>query len=305
MNKVSIWVSALRLRTLPLAAASIIVGAGLAIHDHVFNPVIFILALITALLLQILSNLANDYGDAKTGADNESRIGPERAMQTGLITAAQMKMAISVTAVVAFLSGVILLFIALKGDVFSWLLFLSFGLLAIFAAITYTMGKLPYGYRAMGDIAVFLFFGLLGVLGSYYLYNISFEWVNVLPAISIGLLSAAVLNINNIRDMDTDKESNKTTLVVLFGRQAAFKYQLFLVLTAPILTTLYFYLSPQTEIWQYVFLIILSPFIKSLNALKAAISLNEKEGAIYNEQLKNMSISTFVFSLLFILILIP
>lgn len=297
--------SALRLRTLPLAAASIIVGAGLAINNGIFNPVIFVFSLLTALLLQILSNLANDYGDAKTGADNQNRVGPQRAMQTGEITALSMKKAIILFAITSFVSGVILLSISIKVDMFSWLLFLGLGLLAIFAAITYTMGKLPYGYRAMGDVAVFLFFGLLGVLGSYYLYDLSFDVVNVLPAISVGFLSAAVLNINNMRDMDTDKTSNKITLVVLFGRDWAFKYQLLLVLSAPTLTAVYFYLSPQTESWQYVFLIILSPFIKSLYAIKEAVSLNENDGEAYNAQLKNMSISTFVFSLLLILILIP
>ena len=305
MSKLSVWVSALRLRTLPLAAASIIVGAGLAINNGVFNPLVFSLSLLTALLLQILSNLANDYGDAKTGADNQDRIGPQRAMQTGVITAKSMKNAIVLVAIISFISGVILLSVSLKGDVFSWLLFLGFGLLAIFAAITYTMGKLPYGYRAMGDVAVFLFFGLLGVLGSYYLYDLSFNIVNILPAISIGFLSASVLNINNMRDMETDKASNKITLVVLFGREWAFKYQLFLVIKAPILMALYFYLSPNTENWQYVFLIILSPFIKSLHAIKETIASKESDGESYNAQLKNMSISTFVFSLLFILVLIP
>ena len=305
MNNFSVWVSALRLRTLPLAAASILVGAGIAINNDVFNSIIFAFSLLTALLLQILSNLANDYGDAKTGADNQDRVGPQRAMQTGKITNQSMKKAIILLAVISFTSGVLLLSLSLKGDMFSWLLFLSFGLLAIFAAITYTMGKLPYGYRAMGDVAVFLFFGLLGVLGSYYLYNLSFNVINCLPAMSIGFLSAAVLNINNMRDMDSDKESNKITLVVLFGRDWAFKYQLFLVLIAPVLTAFYFYLSPQTENWQYVFLIILSPFIKSLHAIKEALSSKINDGVVYNAQLKNMSIATFVFSLLFILVLIP
>ncbi len=267
--------------------------------------VIFVMSLITAMLLQILSNLANDYGDSQSGADNDSRIGPKSVFQKGLICAKDMKKGILIIGVVASISGLLLLSIALKKDLFSWVLFLGLGILTVFAAITYTIGKKPYGYRAMGDIAVFLFFGLVGVLGSYYLYGFFFSWVNVLPAASIGMLSVAVLNINNMRDMDTDKASNKITLVVLFGRNAAFKYQIFLVLTAPLLTAVYFYLRPDTQIWQYVFLVILSPLIRILNAIKGALLLKDNDGEIYNTQLKNMSLATFVFSLFFILMLIP
>jgi len=301
----SVWVKAMRLYSLPLAAASILVGAGLAVNDHSFNLIIFALSLITAMLLQILSNLANDYGDAQSGADNESRIGPKSVFQMGLISAPDMKKAILILGVVASLSGLVLLSTALKKDLFSWFLFLGLGILTLFAAIKYTIGKNPYGYRAKGDIAVFLFFGLVAVLGSYYLYGFLFSWENVLPATSIGLLCVAVLNINNMRDMETDKASNKITLVVLFGRKAAFKYQVFLVLTAPFLTAIYFYLRPNTQLWQYVFLIILSPLIRSLYVLKSVILLKENDGEIYNTLLKNMSLTSFVFSLFFLLMVIP
>jgi len=305
MNNFSIWLSALRLRTLPLAAASIIVGGGIAASQQIFSLSIFLLSLSTALLLQILSNLANDYGDAITGADDENRVGPKRAMQTGTITAASMKVAIIITTLLALLSGISLLAVALSDDIFSWLLFLGLGSAAIIAAITYTMGRLPYGYRALGDIAVFLFFGLLGVVGSFYLYNLSFDWSLLLPASSIGFLSAAVLNINNIRDVKSDSKHNKTTLVVLFGRARAFKYHLFLITAAPLLSCYYLYNLENTQTWQYSFLLAMSPLIKSCCALNSAINDNLYSGDVFNEQLKNTAISSFVFAMLFALVLIP
>ena len=284
----------MRLRTLPLAAASIIVGAGIAVHQQVFNLPIFLLSLTTALLLQILSNLANDFGDAITGADDENRVGPKRAMQSGLITAEAMKFAIVLTIILTLLSGLSLLTLALDGDLFSWLVFLGLGVLAIIAAITYTMGKLPYGYRALGDVAVFIFFGLLGVIGSFYLYALSFDWLLILPAASIGLLSAAVLNINNMRDMENDYKHNKTTLVVLLGRTKAFKYHLCLIMLAPLLAGYYLSSLEGTQTWQYMFLLAMSPLIKSCNALNIAVqgainNLSEEKqkfADVFNEQLK-------------------
>jgi len=165
MNKVSVWISALRLRTLPLAASSIILSAGLALQAQLFNALIFSLALVTALLLQILSNLANDYGDAASGADNAARVGPLRAMQTGLISQASMKKAIILITALCFITGLSLLLVALGSDFKSWLLFLLFGLLAITAAISYTMGKLPYGYYALGDLAGFYLLRFIGGCG--------------------------------------------------------------------------------------------------------------------------------------------
>lgn len=304
MNNFSVWLSALRLRTLPLAAASIIVAAGIAINQQVFNFPVFLLSLSTALLLQILSNLANDYGDALTGADDVNRVGPTRAMQTGEITAQAMKIAIILTTLLTVVSGVSLLVVTLSTDFFSWLLFIGLGLVAIVAAITYTMGKLPYGYRALGDLAVFLFFGLLGVVGSFYLYALSVDWLLLLPASSIGFLSAAVLNINNMRDVENDTKYNKTTLVVLFGREAAFKYHLFLIIAAPLLCSYYLFSLENTQTWQYIFLLAMSPLIKSCSALNSAIGENLQSGDVFNEQLKNTAISTFVFAMLFALVLI-
>lgn len=305
MNTVSVWISALRLQTLLLAVASILLAAGIAVSAQIFNPIIFSLSLSTALLLQILSNLANDYGDTRAGADNENRVGPLRSMQIGLISPNSMKKAILLTILLTLFSGMSLLLVALGNDLYSWILFSLLGLLAITAAVTYTMGKLPYGYHAMGDVAVFLFFGLLGVIGGYYLYDLSFNWSLLLPASSIGLLSSAVLNINNMRDLRSDKVSNKKTLVVLFGRQKAFIYHLFLVFGALFLAVVYLFTLEKMQLWQFVFLLMLSPFIKSSLALAKAIKSDSHKGEVFNEQLKNTVLSSFVFSLLFVLVLIP
>jgi 1,4-dihydroxy-2-naphthoate octaprenyltransferase len=305
MNKVSVWISALRLRTLPLATASILLAAGLAAQAGIFNVLIFSFALLTALLLQILSNLANDYGDAVSGTDNETRVGPTRAMQTGLISQSSMKKAIMLTTALCFISGLCLLVVALGSDLKSWLLFLLFGLLAIAAAISYTMGKVPYGYYALGDLAVFIFFGLLGVVGSYYLYAHTFNWWLLLPACSVGMLSVAVLNINNIRDMYSDQAAHKITLVVLWGRKSAFIYHLFLVLTAPLLAAVYLMNSGTLYYWQFCFLLSLGPLGKSCLSLHHAISNDLRDGDTFNKELKNTALSTFAFSALFALIFIP
>jgi 1,4-dihydroxy-2-naphthoate octaprenyltransferase len=298
-----VWLNALRLRTLPLAAASIIVAGGLAVQYQVFNLNIFLLSLLTALLLQILSNLANDYGDAMTGADDQ-RIGPERAMQTGLISARSMKRALCIVTVLCLFSGLSLLAISFNDDLNSWLIFLVLGGLAIIAAITYTMGKLPYGYRAMGDIAVFIFFGLLGVLGCFYLQALTLPLFMVLPAISVGLLSAAVLNINNMRDIYSDQTAGKITLVVLLGRKKAFVYHLLLIVVAMLCSSFYIYHLEDSEYWQYLFLLIISPLGKSCIQLFDEIKKESREGTVFNEQLKNTAVSTFVFSILFALVLV-
>ena len=304
MNKLSVWISALRLRTLPLAAASIIVAAGLAGYAQIFDGLIFGLSLLTALLLQILSNLANDYGDALSGADDHTRVGPARAMQSGLITQAEMKRAILLTIALCLLSGFSLLAVALGDHLYSWLLFLLFGLLSVAAAISYTMGKLSYGYRALGDLSVFIFFGLLGVLGSYYLYNLTLDLSLLLPATSFALLSVAVLNINNMRDFYTDGAAGKTTLVVLMGRKKAFIYHLLLVLTAPVLALCYLLSLDNMPLWLFLVVLIFIPLIKSCLSLYRLIRDDVRGGDLFNEQLKKTAMTTFVFSLLFSILLI-
>ncbi|MFM2486292.1 1,4-dihydroxy-2-naphthoate polyprenyltransferase [Celerinatantimonas yamalensis] len=228
----SAWIEAIRLRTLPLATASILLGSALAAYYHGFKTSVFIFSMTTALLLQILSNLANDYGDAMHGTDNDSRVGPARAIQSGVISAAAMKRAVFICAGLAILSGLALLTVGLANNWRAWVCFIALGIAAVIAAITYTMGKMPYGYRGFGDISVFLFFGLLGVAGSYYLHTGGLERSVWLPAIASGLLSAAVLNINNIRDLEPDKAAGKHTLAVRLGAHLARVYHQVLVLGA-------------------------------------------------------------------------
>ncbi|MFM2481913.1 1,4-dihydroxy-2-naphthoate polyprenyltransferase [Celerinatantimonas sp. YJH-8] len=229
---ISAWIEAMRLRTLPVATASILLGSALAVYHHSFRSSVFVLSLVTALLLQILSNFANDYGDAVKGTDDETRVGPRRAVQSGVISLSAMKRAVLVCAGLAVLSGIALLAVSLGHHWKAWLCFIGLGIMAIIAAITYTMGRLPYGYRGFGDVSVFLFFGLLGVAGSYYLHTGSLEPAIWLPAIASGLLSAAVLNINNIRDLEPDRAAGKHTLAVRLGGKSARIYHQILIFGA-------------------------------------------------------------------------
>lgn len=210
------WLESLRPRTLPLAFASIVTGSALAVWLGSFKPAVALLALLTAGLLQILSNLANDYGDAIKGSDTEERIGPLRGMQKGMITRHQMKIALIITVSLTIISGIALIAVACEkpSDILG---FLVLGLMAIVAAITYTVGRKPYGYMGLGDISVLVFFGWLSVAGTYYLQAGHFDSIVMLPATACGLLATAVLNINNLRDIENDKANGKNTLAVRLG----------------------------------------------------------------------------------------
>ncbi|AWH89027.1 1,4-dihydroxy-2-naphthoate polyprenyltransferase [Limnobaculum parvum] len=215
-SKTAAWIESLRPRTLPLALASIVTGSALAAWMHYFQLDIALMALLTAAMLQILSNLANDYGDAIKGSDTETRIGPNRGMQKGLINQAQMKRALIIVIILTIASGIGLIALACKKpeDIIG---FLGLGLLAIVASITYTVGRKPYGYMGLGDISVLIFFGWLSVAGTYYLQAGTFDTVVMLPATACGLLATAVLNINNLRDIDNDRMNGKNTLAVRLG----------------------------------------------------------------------------------------
>ncbi|WP_188474928.1 1,4-dihydroxy-2-naphthoate polyprenyltransferase [Hafnia psychrotolerans] len=232
------WIESLRLRTLPLAFASIVMGSAIASLQGVFHPLTALLALVTAGLLQILSNLANDYGDAEKGSDTLDRVGPLRGMQKGLITAPQMKQAIMLTVALTVVSGIGLIAVACQkpSDVFG---FLILGLLSIGAAITYTVGTRPYGYMGLGDISVLIFFGWISVAGTFYLQAGHFDWIVMLPATATGLLATAVLNINNLRDIDTDSANGKNTLAVRLGPKNARRYHAIIVSAAVICLALF------------------------------------------------------------------
>ncbi|AWW31934.1 1,4-dihydroxy-2-naphthoate octaprenyltransferase [Echinicola strongylocentroti] len=228
-SKKQAWLHAIRLRTLPLALASILMASFIAWFHGTFRWEVTVLAALTTTLLQILSNLANDYGDSVHGADSDDREGPIRAVQSGVIQPTEMKNAMILLGVLSFLCGVVLLYVALE----SWVLFFTFigiGLLSIFAAVNYTSGANPYGYMGLGDISVFLFFGLVGVLGTYFLHSLDFSSTLILPALSLGFFSTAVLNINNIRDIESDHKAGKKSIPVRIGRKAAVRYNWALII---------------------------------------------------------------------------
>ncbi len=240
MVSFKLWLSAARLRTLPLAFSGIILAAFLAQSKDAFSTPIFVWTLITTVLLQVLSNFANDYGDTQNGADSNERIGPARAVQSGLISPSQMLKGIYIVGIAAFASGVVLLYVAF-GGFFNYYFagFLGLGILAIIAAYTYTAGSRPYGYAGLGDISVFIFFGLVGVMGTLFLFTKNFNAFDLLPAFASGALATGVLNINNIRDINSDQKAGKITVPVRLGREKALLYHSFLLVLSMVLMFAY------------------------------------------------------------------
>ncbi|MEF1290469.1 1,4-dihydroxy-2-naphthoate polyprenyltransferase [Vibrio sp. M260118] len=251
-----IWLDAARPKTLPLALVSILTGSVLAYSTHQFSLVVALLAFVTATLLQILSNLANDYGDAVKGTDNANRLGPIRAIQSGSVTQKDMKQAMIINVVLTIVSGLALVMYALE-SLQSILAFIGLGILAIIAAIAYTVGNKPYGYVGLGDISVFIFFGLLGVAGTYFLHTGIVAPLLVLPAIGCGLLAVAVLNINNMRDIENDEVCGKRTVAVRLGQKRAKQYHFALLAGAVVAFATYLIHQP-SPIW------ISLPFLLSL-----------------------------------------
>jgi len=239
MTKRQAWFQAIRLRTLPLSVSGIIVGSGMAKVLHsISNPnedihfwEIFFLALVTTISFQILSNLSNDLGDSQKGTDNKNRVGPTRAVQSGIISQKEMKSAIYICVVISLISASGLIYFSSQNLTPELILFYAIlAIVCVSAAITYTVGKNAYGYRGLGDLMVFLFFGMVSVLGVFSLYGNGFEWLVFFPALTIGLWSTAVLNLNNLRDHVNDKKSSKNTTVVKLGFQRAKFYHAFLIL---------------------------------------------------------------------------
>ena len=287
------WIKAFRLRTLPLAFASIIMGAMLAYADDVGNGMVLSLSLLTTLFLQILSNLANDYGDFVKGTDNENRIGPERSMQSGQITAFQMKSAIIIVAVLAFISGLALIYVSLGDQFLIAITFLVLGVAAIFAALNYTMGKRAYGYSGFGDLFVYIFFGLVAVGGTYYLSSLQWNNYVLLPATTMGLFSTAVLNLNNMRDHLNDEASGKRTIVVKIGFRRAKLYHALLLKVAFLsyLSYVIFYN------WEPILLL---PLLSSpLFIRNGLFVLKCKDESTLDPELKKLALSSSLFSILF------
>jgi len=267
----------------------------LAVMDGGFRWSIFVLAAVTTVLLQIMSNMANDYGDFVNGKDTTERIGPKRMVQSGEITPKTMLRGIIIIGVLCAISGLALILIGPEGmDITNLLLFGALGIAAIAAAIKYTVGKNPYGYRGLGDIFVFIFFGLVGVLGTYFLHTQTFRWDLLLPASSIGFISVGVLNMNNMRDYEADKKAGKRTIVVAMGERNAAFYHLFLIVGAIVLTVIFTFLNYHSG-WQWLFLLC-TPLL-FLNLRKVFTYKNGSE--LYSE-LPRVSMAALVFALMFL-----
>lgn len=287
------WIEAARLRTLPLAFSTIILGTCLAAARGHFDALIFILCLLTTLFYQVLSNYANDYGDGIKGTD-DNRIGEQRAVAAGTLSMGAMRRAITLFAVLSFVSGTALSILAtIEMDIWVTLTFILLGLLAILAAITYTVGNRAYGYYGLGDLAVLVFFGLVGVGGSYFLQAGSLEWPVLLPALAIGLLAAGVLNLNNMRDIKTDRMNGKNTLAVYFGLRGAKVYHLVLIVLAFDLAFVY-NLMVEGSFWQNLYWLVLPLLLLNLNA-----ALRAQTPSDFEPLLKVLAITTLLFSLLF------
>lgn len=286
------WIKAMRLRTLPLALSGMIVGNVLAYFYGVFNAQVCKLSIYTAILLQILSNFANDYGDFVKGTDNDQRIGPERALQSGAIQPADMRMAMVIVGFFTLMCGLWLVYLGTQN--IEWqamVFFLILGIIAIIAAIKYTVGKNAYGYKGLGDLLVFIFFGLVAVGGSFYLQYKTFPLEILFPATAIGTLSVGVLNMNNTRDMENDSASGKITIPVRIGEKNAKIYQTFLVLTATFCAVYYqcMYL-PSNAAWHLAFL-----GVYAFHLFKVWTAKDKK---VFDGQLKTVSLGALLYAIL-------
>ena len=297
------WIKAARLRTLPLSISGIIMGSFIARwkllqNGETWDITIFALALLVTLLYQVLSNYANDYGDGVKGTD-KNRIGEaeQRAVASGKISASQMRNAVILFAFLSLVATLVLLYKAFFPDFINeFYTFIGLGVACILAAIGYTVGKKPYGYLGLGDLMVFIFFGLVSVCGSYFLFTKSFDWDMLLPASAIGLLSAAVLNLNNMRDIENDEKSGKKTLALRLGFKNAMIYEMVILMLPPILVLIYMFLEgleEQGKYYAFIFFITVFP----LTALRRKM-MEVKEPKELDPFLKQVGIITLLMSVL-------
>lgn len=309
MSKIKAWIAAARLRTLPLSVSGIIVGASLGntisnqtnidlpftgnSSPHIGQSGIFWLAILVTIGFQVLSNFANDFGDGVRGTDAK-RQGEKRMVASGIITPKQMKIGMIITGVITFFLATILIFIAFRNENFIIsFIFFNLTIVSIIAAVKYTVGKKAYGYSGLGDIFVFLFFGLLSVLGSYYLFTHDLQWLLLLPATAIGCFSTAVLNLNNMRDIENDAATGKNTLVVKLGIQKAKKYHTFLLLFGMFCAVIFTALNYREPI-QFLYLIAFIPFVLNIKTV-----FKNKAPMLLDGELKKVALSTFLFAILF------
>lgn len=285
------WIQAARLRTLPLSISGIIVGSAFAYYQGFSDWRIVVLALLTTLGLQILSNYANDYGDGIKGTD-VNRIGEKRLVAAGVVSASQMKKAVIITASITFILALLLIYIAFGKENFGLsLIFILLGIGSIGAAIKYTVGGNAYGYSGFGDLFVFIFFGWVSVIGSNFLFTHFIDWTLFLPATAIGLLSVAVLNLNNMRDIENDRVAGKNTLVVKMGLEKAKKYHFILIFLALIL---FVFFSGMISVKMYIYLPIILVLAMHLKTVKKS-----KKYEDFDPELKKVALSTFALSILF------
>ncbi len=294
MQKIKAWISAARLRTLPLSLAGIIVGAAIAGLYGYQNTLIFILALCTTIAFQVTSNFANDYGDGVKGTDNEERIGPKRALQSGLLTRQELKMGIIITILIDLLLITAIVYYAFGIENLVYVIvFILLGIFSIWAAIKYTVGSSAYGYKGLGDVFVFLFFGLLSSLGTYFLLAKSLTLSAVLPASAIGFLSTAVLNLNNLRDIKSDANAGKNTLVVKMGYKKGKQYHAVLITLA--FTCLLVFTCLHYQSWKsFLHLLVFIPLFIHLTKVSRT-----EDPVLLDPELKKVALSTFFLSLLF------
>jgi 1,4-dihydroxy-2-naphthoate polyprenyltransferase len=300
MQKIIAWINAMRLRTLPLSVSGIVVGSGMAGLLDKWDPKIFSLAIITTIGFQVLSNFANDLGDSQKGSDDKNRIGPMRSVQSGIISEKEMKIGIIICSILVLLSAGSLIYVSatnLSDELIYFYIGLAF--LCVTAAITYTIGKNAYGYYGLGDLMVFLFFGLVSVLGVFSIYGLEFEWLVLIPAISIGLLSTAVLNLNNLRDYENDKLTKKKTRVVAMGFEKGKYYHGFLIIGG---LSFWFVIVLIISIFTFNYLLFLSliPTISLIFHLKRVLNTSNPKNL--DPELKKVTLSTFFASVLFALL---
>ena len=289
------WLAAARLRTLPLSISGIVVGSAGAIKAGSFQFSIFCLAIFTTLGFQVLSNFANDYGDGVKGTD-KYREGEKRMVASGIISSKQMAKAMIFIAITTLIIALLLIYVAFGSEnlIYSSVFFLL-GIASIIAAIKYTVGEKAYGYNALGDVFVFLFFGLLGVLGSFFLFTKTLEGFMILPAMTIGLLSAAVLNLNNMRDRFSDAQASKNTLAVVLGETKIKFYHYSLIVLAFVLALGYLWMD-QSRFYQFLPLVAFIPLFINLNTVRKNTDIK-----LLDPELKKVALSTFLFSILMLI----
>ncbi len=299
--KIKAWLNAARLRTLPLSVSGIIVGSGLAAVLGKWDGLIFFLAMLTTIGFQVISNFANDLGDSQKGTDNDNRVGPKRTIQAGLLSQKEMKVGIFITALISILSAISLIYISAE-NLSSQALFIYLVLagLCVLAAITYTVGKNAYGYRGLGDLMVFIFFGLVSVMGVFHLYGLGFEWLVLFPSVTIGLWSTAVLNLNNLRDIENDRKSKKNTLIVQLGFKKGKIYHAFLIIGGALMWWSTVYLLAITTDNFILFLSLIPSVLLFIHLKKVFLT---SMPASLDPELKKVALLTFFSAVLFALAL--